>query len=404
MGRAESGARPSPLSTASSDTLGRVRDALNQAGYEEASVHDLLHVAVLPSFRRRREARADSLARTKGRSPLETLVRLFLLREPAAVEAVQGIQPTRLEDWIETGLLVRDPAGVLATVELTPCEGLAVASDWAGLPPRDPLEVMSVTASSRALAQTMVRRSVETCLDLGTGSGVLALLAARHCGQAVATDKNPRAVAFARWNARLNGVKNVSFLEGDLFSPVEGETFDLVLCNPPFVLAPSVDFLHSHSGLPADTFLREIIRQAPGYLAEGGVCQIIGNWAEVSGEDWRERLASWFSGTGCDAWVLYSHSEEAEAYARERIAESGEDVEPFAAKLDRWIAAYRRERIEAVGFGVITMRRRGNGASHVFECRSLAEVLAEAPDPAGPEALRRYLERVTGEPPKGSRS
>lgn len=72
-------------------------------------------------------------------------------------------------------------------------------------------------------------------LDLGTGSGVLAVAAARTARSVVAVDINPTAVRCARINALLNEVEDrVEVRHGDLFDPVAGERFDVVFCNPPF--------------------------------------------------------------------------------------------------------------------------------------------------------------------------
>lgn len=74
-------------------------------------------------------------------------------------------------------------------------------------------------------------------LDLGTGSGVGAIFAAGHSHHVVATDINPNAVRCASINALLNDVADrIDTRLGDLFEPVEGETFDLILYNPPFYL------------------------------------------------------------------------------------------------------------------------------------------------------------------------
>jgi methylase of polypeptide subunit release factors len=230
-----------------------------------------------------------------------------------------------------------------------------------------------------------VRRRAARTLDLGTGSGVLALLAAAHSDSVLATDRNPRALDFARFNAEFNGVSNVAFRVGDLFEPSRGGVFDLIVCNPPFVIAPDVKYLHTHSGRPADTLCREIVRAAPACLAEGGLCQLVCNWAQVAGQDWQERLAGWFEGTGCDAWVLYSHSEDAAAYASARIAETSDEPGLSAGRFDEWMAYYRRERIEAVGFGLITLRRR-TGSGHSFRWNPLGEVAG----PIGPAIERAF--------------
>jgi release factor glutamine methyltransferase len=72
-------------------------------------------------------------------------------------------------------------------------------------------------------------------LDMGTGSGVGAIVAARRGFRSVAVDVNPEAVRCARINALLNRVEDqMEVRHGDLFDPVKGERFDLVLFNPPF--------------------------------------------------------------------------------------------------------------------------------------------------------------------------
>lgn len=73
-------------------------------------------------------------------------------------------------------------------------------------------------------------------LDMGTGSGVCAVHAARHARRVVAVDINPAAVRCATINVALNGMEErVEVRHGDLFAPVAGERFDLILFNPPFL-------------------------------------------------------------------------------------------------------------------------------------------------------------------------
>ena len=73
-------------------------------------------------------------------------------------------------------------------------------------------------------------------LDMGTGSGACAVAAARHARRVVAVDINPAAVRCATINALLNHVEHrIEVRYGDLFAPVAGERFDLILFNPPFL-------------------------------------------------------------------------------------------------------------------------------------------------------------------------
>ncbi|MDR1076683.1 MAG: peptide chain release factor N(5)-glutamine methyltransferase [Xanthomonadaceae bacterium] len=73
--------------------------------------------------------------------------------------------------------------------------------------------------------------------DLGTGSGAIALALASEypAAQIVATDISEEALEVARRNARANGIGNVRFLQGDWFGPLQGQRFDLIASNPPYI-------------------------------------------------------------------------------------------------------------------------------------------------------------------------
>ncbi len=97
-----------------------------------------------------------------------------------------------------------------------------------------PPDVMPITAVSGLLGEAVLAevRDGDRVLDMGTGSGVNAILAAGTARDVVAVDINPRAVAAARRNAILNGV-SVEVRQSDVFSNVAG-TFDLIIFDPPF--------------------------------------------------------------------------------------------------------------------------------------------------------------------------
>lgn len=94
--------------------------------------------------------------------------------------------------------------------------------------------VLARTVASSPWARP--RTEASRVLDLGTGSGVGAVFAARRGHhRVIAVDLNPEAVRCARMNALLHHLEDrIEAREGDLFAPVTGETFDLILFNPPF--------------------------------------------------------------------------------------------------------------------------------------------------------------------------
>jgi release factor glutamine methyltransferase len=125
-------------------------------------------------------------------------------------------------------------------------------------------------------------------LDMGTGSGVSALLAARAGGDVVAVDVNPRAVECARANAKQNELSDkISFIEGDLFDGVEGQ-FDLIIFDPPFRWFEPRDLLErSHADAEYRTLTR-FMADAPARLHPNG--RIIMNFGTSGDFDYLREL------------------------------------------------------------------------------------------------------------------
>jgi release factor glutamine methyltransferase len=148
-----------------------------------------------------------------------------------------------------------------------------------------------------------------TVLDVCTGSGILAVAAARRDGSKVtAVDVARRAVLSARINARLNRVP-LRVLRGDLFAPVDGERFDAIVSNPPYLPAASDELPQRgaarawDAGRDGRAVLDRICAEAPGHLREGGFVLLV--HSSVSGEH-----------ATLDA--LARHGLEAEVLVRER--------------------------------------------------------------------------------------
>jgi release factor glutamine methyltransferase len=133
-------------------------------------------------------------------------------------------------------------------------------------------EVLARTVADSPLAEP--RSASSRALDLGTGTGIGAVFAARRGFRVVASDLNPEAVRCATLNALLNRVEDrIEVREGDLFSPVAGEVFDLILFNPPFFRGTPQGRLDL--AWRGTDVLERAAKDLPGALAPGGIGFIV---------------------------------------------------------------------------------------------------------------------------------
>jgi SAM-dependent methyltransferase len=349
------------------ETIAELRAALDAAGYTAPAVERLL-TADGQRVPRTADALPLQLRLLRPGERLSTLVALFYLGAVVPTDdAAFALAPARLERLATVGLLDVDGERTRALVDLVPTDELLVASDRfeGGSFAEDPDEVLGLTPPTRALASLTVRRPVERALDLGTGSAVLAILAAHHAQRAVGVDVNPRALAFAELNAALNGCENVEWRRGDWLAAVEGETFDLVVCNPPYLISPDSTFTFRDNRLRGDAFCEQLVRGVPAHLAPGGLAHLLVSWGHRADEDWSAPLRRWVEGTGCDAILLRYASEDPLTHAAEWNEALRADPERFGAILDRWTAYCAELGIERIGWGAVVLRRR-DGASWVF--------------------------------------
>lgn len=148
---------------------------------------------------------------------------------------------------------------------------------------------------------------VETALDLCTGSGCLAVLAAKFFPNARvdAVDLSADALAVAAINVEAHEVEEqVALLEGDLFAPLEGRTYDLIITNPPYVDHEALDGyppeyqaeprIAHDGGEDGLDLVRRILSDAPRFLKAGGglLCEI-GSGREILEEEFPHLEFSW---------------------------------------------------------------------------------------------------------------
>lgn len=132
-------------------------------------------------------------------------------------------------------------------------------------------KVYMPSAATLCLARNLRVERGSRVLDLGTGSGFLAILASKlGAGEVVATDISARALKAARINMMLNSVDNVDLRLGSLYEPVEDEVFDIIVSNPP--MTPSKNPLprYTWGGPDGREILDKVILGASSHLRSGG--------------------------------------------------------------------------------------------------------------------------------------
>ncbi|MFC4057128.1 methyltransferase [Planomonospora corallina] len=340
------------------DPLDRLRELLLETGYTIEGVRGRLGDVAATALAR--EELVPALRATRDGDPLGALIRLWWLGVP--VEAPPGLPVAELE---AAGLLAAEGTRIVSRVHLQPWEtGGYVVSDRK-VRPGDPAlradHVVGAGGASANLAQLVSRRPVERALDLGTGCGVQVLHLAGRAARITATDVNPRALELARLSWALSGVEGVDAREGSLFEPVEGERFDLVVSNPPFVISPGGRFTYRESGFEADGFCRDLVRQAPRFLNPGGTCQLLANWLHVEGEDWRDRVGGWLTQAGCDGWVVQRDVQDPAEYVELWLRDAAEQgTGRYRELYDDWLGWFEAMRVTGVGFGWITLHDSGS--------------------------------------------
>jgi len=167
-----------------------------------------------------------------------------------------------------------------------PIQYITGETEFYGLPFRVTPDVLIPRPETEHLVETVLELAAAfehpRIIDIGTGSGAIPIAIAHNLpySQITATDISSSALAVAEENAKRNGAA-IRFLEGDLLAPVEGETFDIIVSNPPYVPAADRDSLsvevrdHEPSlalfaGIDGLEIYRRLIPAAFAALAPGG--------------------------------------------------------------------------------------------------------------------------------------
>ncbi|WGE81411.1 peptide chain release factor N(5)-glutamine methyltransferase [Actinobacillus equuli subsp. haemolyticus] len=159
--------------------------------------------------------------------------------------------------------------------------------------PRPDTERLVEVALEWAYKRLEIQKTLQI-LDLGTGTGAIALALASELGdkaQILGVDFKAEAVALAETNRQNLGFQNVTFLQSDWFSALENQQFDLIVSNPPYIdkqdenlkygdvrFEPLSALVAEENGL---SDLQKIIQNAPLYLANNGALMLEHGWQQA---------------------------------------------------------------------------------------------------------------------------
>lgn len=393
----------SPAPQGTSEQVARLREDLLEAGYTVAGLNDLLGPVASGALLGGQRLPADRLTRDISAAPA-VLVRLFVLGLPVTTGACAAALPrTGVPGAVALGLIREAADGfVRGLCDLRPYADEQhdwwVASDLTSMATGAPLaahHVVGVGGASSTLASWTPRPAASRALDLGTGSGVQALHLGGHSAYRMVTDVSHRALEFAAFTCELNGIE-VDARAGSLFTPVAGEVFDLIVCNPPFVITPRAAGLdtmeYRDGGAVGDELVASVVAQVGDYLAPGGIAQLLGNWELGAGQDWADRVRSWLP-RDLDAWVIQREEQDVADYAMTWARDAGHAV--GTPGFERWYAAwlddFAARGVGRIGFGIITIQRPSQDRATFTDC---AEVTTAVASPMGPSILRGLRARA----------
>ena len=134
---------------------------------------------------------------------------------------------------------------------------------------------------SYLLADNLQIEKGQSVLEIGTGSGIVAMYASKLTDDITVTDINFDACELARKNFEANNIENIEILFGNLFEPVENRKFDVILFNTPYlptengeVLEDTINYAFD-GGLNGRKVIDLFLNEVGNHLNDGGIVQMI---------------------------------------------------------------------------------------------------------------------------------
>jgi SAM-dependent methyltransferase len=348
-----------PLRLGTPEQFDVARRLLAAANFTEPAICERLGIEAFTKFGQTQPGRRIA---EQFETAFDALARLFLECEPmsrkTATELLGEAGMAALEGL---GLIVadeEDASRVLSPFGVAPTGGLWLVSDRGGELGTLAGDVVypAIMENTQQFLAAIPKSPCDTFLDLGAGTGVAALLAARDFARhGWACDITERSAHFSEFNRRLNGLENVTVGLGDLYQPVAGQQFDRIVTHPPYVPVSNPTHVFRDGGEDGEQIIRRAIEGLPEHLAPGGSFFALTLVSDREGAAAEARIRNWLGDAGreFDVAVIADTAREPSDFVG-RAMQKGTH---YPEELQYWSAAFRSLRVKYLVYGCIVVQR-----------------------------------------------
>jgi len=355
--------RPPVPALDSAESFATLRSFLGEIGFTEEGVCKRLG---LPGELELQALRSAAPASAPPTDALDLMARLFIVGDAFEQGVVARLLPEKVRDALSELALLdawrARPGWLSARAVVYPIHGVLIASDRWSHPNRAPFQSFddivfpAISPNTRRFLDVLPDGPCERFLDLCSGTGVAALVAAKsYARHAWAADLTPRCTAFTEFNRRLNALENVAVVEGDLYQPVRGLTFDRIVAHPPYMPTLQAAEVYYDGGQDGDAVVSRIVQQAPQYLAPGGRLYCLTLGSDREHETFEQRIRVWLgaAGAGFHLAVVARRFVDPSQFALGSALQTGGGT----LQADQWKAFLRQRKIRSLVYGMVVLER-----------------------------------------------
>ena len=359
-----------PLRLGSAEDFVRVQSLLTSSDFDEAAILSVLKISEMAGLSAIKPQEIDLTA--VASETLALLIRIFLFTETVRREEVENlIDPAVLDSFLALDVLRigkfdladGDRSEVYyASVFLYPVAGLLIASDRNNNPDGSQLAAPpdivfpAINGGTLLFLKLIPDSPAQRILDIGSGSGIAALML-NQCAQiVVASDVTSRATHFAKFNRLLNCCYNVEVVQGDLYSAVEGQTFDRIVAHPPYVPSLSQTTIFRDGGETGEALVRRIVELLPKYLQPGGTFYSLCLGLDTKEARFEQRVRTWLGESQDEFDVLFVFADERSP--EQFVQDWAKWTNSIASSdLARWDDIFTRTGARSLVYGAVIIHR-----------------------------------------------